>query len=322
MLSPGSPTRPPGSTTCAAAQFGWSRDVLLNQIKAHAYERAVKEKKSHNFALALPEPLAEQADEILKSRYNFEFLGIGAGHPGTRARRPADRRAPGLHPRAGLRLLLRRAATSARPRPQGVLRRLAVLPPLLEGARRLRPQDRPLRARTRRQDGFLPEPPERERTRPDDAPSIGIILCAEKDDVEVEFALKTKTNPIGVAEYQLQPRLPAELKGELPVPGNLPRSSGKLCRQGHNHGQEIPATQEDRRNPHARRRQAEEHSHGGIPVRREAGAAAPRSASPTSAATAISTRSSSGAARTSRTGATSSSTPRRSTSRRKCIPRC
>ncbi len=37
-----------------------------------------------------------------------------------------------------------------------------------------------------------------------------------QEDVEVEFALKTKTNPIGVAEYQLQPRLPAQLKGRLP----------------------------------------------------------------------------------------------------------
>ncbi len=60
----------------AAAHFGWSRDVLRNQIKAHAYERAVKEKKSHNFSLALPGPLAKQADQILKSSYNLEFLGI------------------------------------------------------------------------------------------------------------------------------------------------------------------------------------------------------------------------------------------------------
>jgi hypothetical protein len=51
---------------------------------------------------------------------------------------------------------------------------------------------------------------------PEDQPSIGIILCAEKDDVEVEFALKTKTNPIGVAEYRLQPKLPAKFKGRLP----------------------------------------------------------------------------------------------------------
>ena len=41
----------------------------------------------------------------------------------------------------------------------------------------------------------------------DDRPSIGIILCAEKDNREVEFAMKTNANPIGVAKYQLQPKL-------------------------------------------------------------------------------------------------------------------
>ena len=51
---------------------------------------------------------------------------------------------------------------------------------------------------------------------PDDQPHIGIILCAEKDEIEVEFSLKTKANPIGVAEYQLQARLPAEFKCRLP----------------------------------------------------------------------------------------------------------
>jgi hypothetical protein len=56
----------------ATAQFGWSRKILLNQIKAEAYERALVEKKTHNFDLALPEYLAEQADEMLKSRYNLE----------------------------------------------------------------------------------------------------------------------------------------------------------------------------------------------------------------------------------------------------------
>ena len=56
---------------------------------------------------------------------------------------------------------------------------------------------------------------------PDDRPSIGIILCAEKDDVEVEFALKTKANPIGVAEYQLAGETAAEFKGKLPTARQL-----------------------------------------------------------------------------------------------------
>ena len=37
----------------------------------------------------------------------------------------------------------------------------------------------------------------------DKNPSIGIILCAEKDNVEVELALEGFTKPIGVAEYKL-----------------------------------------------------------------------------------------------------------------------
>jgi len=51
---------------------------------------------------------------------------------------------------------------------------------------------------------------------PDDQPSIGVILCAEKDDIEVEYALRTRVNPIGVATYELQSRLPGEMKGKLP----------------------------------------------------------------------------------------------------------
>jgi YhcG PDDEXK nuclease domain len=47
--------------------------------------------------------------------------------------------------------------------------------------------------------------------------SIGIILCAEKDRLEVEFSLKSKANPIGVATYQLYPQVPEEYRGLLPT---------------------------------------------------------------------------------------------------------
>ena len=56
---------------------------------------------------------------------------------------------------------------------------------------------------------------------PDDNPSIGTILCAEKDTLEVEFSFKTRMNPIGVAEYQLVPKLPPELRGKLPSESEL-----------------------------------------------------------------------------------------------------
>jgi len=38
-----------------------------------------------------------------------------------------------------------------------------------------------------------------------------------KDDSDVEFALRSRTNPIGVAADELQSTLPGELKGKLPT---------------------------------------------------------------------------------------------------------
>lgn len=60
----------------AIVKMAWGRDVLLNQIKANAYERHLLQPKQNNFTNTLPEHLAEQANEIVKSSYNLEFLGI------------------------------------------------------------------------------------------------------------------------------------------------------------------------------------------------------------------------------------------------------
>lgn len=60
----------------ATAEMGWSRNVLLNQIKAGAYQYQKNMPKQHNFPKTLPEHLAEQADESIKSAYNLDFLDI------------------------------------------------------------------------------------------------------------------------------------------------------------------------------------------------------------------------------------------------------
>jgi predicted nuclease of restriction endonuclease-like (RecB) superfamily len=200
----------------ATAQFGWSRNVLLNQIKAGAYERAAQEKKTHNFPLALPEHLAEQADEMMKSRYNLEFLGIGRA---MKERELEDRLIEHLQ-----RFILElgygfcfvgrqyRLALGRKEYFVDLLFYHRFLKALVAFDLKIGPFE-PEHAG--KMDFYLNLLNDKERA-PDDQPSIGIILCAEKEEIEVEFALKTKTNPIGVAEYQLQSKLPAELKGRLP----------------------------------------------------------------------------------------------------------
>ena len=54
---------------------------------------------------------------------------------------------------------------------------------------------------------------------PDDKPTIGLLLCREKNRVVVEYALRDVNKPIGVAEWETQivESLPDDLKGSLPT---------------------------------------------------------------------------------------------------------
>ncbi|MGI8435283.1 MAG: PDDEXK nuclease domain-containing protein [Chthoniobacterales bacterium] len=200
----------------ATAQCGWSRRVLMLQIKAGAYERAKREKMTHNFALALPEHLAEQADEMLKSRYNLEFLGLARP---MKEREIEDRLVERLQQFIlelgyGFCFVGRqyRLALGKKEYFVDLLFYQRFLKALVAFDLKIG-EFEPEHAR--KMDFYLNLLNEKERA-PDDRPAIGIILCAEKDDVEVEFALKSKSNPIGVAEYQLRATLSAELRGKLP----------------------------------------------------------------------------------------------------------
>ncbi len=55
----------------------------------------------------------------------------------------------------------------------------------------------------------------------DENPSIGIILCKEKNRTIVEYALRDSRRPIGVATYEITRTLPKELMGQLPLPEEI-----------------------------------------------------------------------------------------------------
>lgn len=51
----------------------------------------------------------------------------------------------------------------------------------------------------------------------DDKPTIGIILCRDKNNIEAEFALRDINKPMGVSEFSFTEILPEELKSSLPT---------------------------------------------------------------------------------------------------------
>ena len=52
---------------------------------------------------------------------------------------------------------------------------------------------------------------------PDDNPTIGLILCQDKNEVVAEYALRGINKAIGVSEYELTQSLPENLKSSLPA---------------------------------------------------------------------------------------------------------
>jgi hypothetical protein len=62
---------------------------------------------------------------------------------------------------------------------------------------------------------------------PDDKPSIGLILCKEKDGIVAEYALRDMTKPLGVAEFTHLEKLPEEFKGTLPTIEEIEAELGK-----------------------------------------------------------------------------------------------
>ena len=58
----------------AAVEYGWSRNVMVLQIKSGLHER--EGKALTNFQRALPPPDSDLAEQILKDPYNFDFLTV------------------------------------------------------------------------------------------------------------------------------------------------------------------------------------------------------------------------------------------------------
>jgi len=63
---------------------------------------------------------------------------------------------------------------------------------------------------------------------PDDAPTIGLLLCKTRNEVVAEYALRGVTSPIGVAEYQLIESLPKDLETSLPSVERIEAELSKL----------------------------------------------------------------------------------------------
>lgn len=182
---------------------GWNRDLLMNAIKMEMHKKSDISAIGNNFSSALPATQAMYANEVFKGRYSLGFLGITEPV----AELELERR---LVEKIKLFLLeLGNGFTF-------IGEQYAIEYNGKESRIDMLFYHRGLRclvAFELKIGKFIPEYAgkmnyylsvlDRMERRQDENPSIGIILCAEKNNVDVELALEGVTKPIGVADYQL-----------------------------------------------------------------------------------------------------------------------
>jgi len=191
----------------------WSRAVLEYQIETKLYER--QGKAITNFKLTLPEPQSDLATAIMKDPYNFDFLQLSKKVKETDLEKALVQHISQFLPELGIgfaymgrQFLLRVGDSDYRTDLLFYHTRLRCYVIIELKTKKFEPE-------------FIGKlnfyiTAVNELVKSDaDKPTIGVLLCKNKDNYKVEFSLKSISNPIGVSSFGYT-ELPDDIKSVLP----------------------------------------------------------------------------------------------------------
>ncbi len=61
-----------------------------------------------------------------------------------------------------------------------------------------------------------------------DNPTIGLLICKDKDNIEAQYSLEAYNLPLGISQYELSKLIPTEIKSSLPSIEEIESSLGQL----------------------------------------------------------------------------------------------
>jgi predicted nuclease of restriction endonuclease-like (RecB) superfamily len=207
-----------------AIEHGWSRNVLVAQIETALHKRAGK--ALTNFAVTLPPPQSDLAQQTLKDPYVFDFLTLAADAQERDLERGLVHHVRDFLLELGVGFAFVGSqvhlAVSGEDFYIDLLffhlkLRCFVVIELKTGA---------FKPEYVGKMNFYLSAVDAQLRREGDQPSIGLVLCKQKNKVVVEYALRDMKKPIGVSAYKLLEKLPAKLKGSLPTVEELEAELG------------------------------------------------------------------------------------------------
>lgn len=196
-------------------EHNWGRDMLLNFLGTDLYER--EGKAISNFKATLPAVQSDLAQQMTKDPYNFDFLTLTEDY---NERELEDALVTNV-----TRFLLELGTGFAY---MGRQFRLSVntdefFPDLLFYNTKIHAycvvelKVGSFNPRDLGQLGFYVSVINDKFKSESDNPTIGLLICREKNNIIAKYALDASSQPIGISEYQLTNLLSADIKSSLPT---------------------------------------------------------------------------------------------------------
>lgn len=193
---------------------GWSRNVMIAQIESGLFAR--QGNAISNFQNTLPSAQSDLANQILKDPYNLDFLSLGDDFQERHLQRGLEEHIREFLIELGVGFAY--VGSNVHLEVGGddfyidllfyhLQLRCYVVIELKTG--KFKPE-------YAGKMNFYLAAVDDLRRHPDDQPTIGIILCKEKNQVVAEYSLRDMNKPIGVTQHQLTHELPETLQDQLP----------------------------------------------------------------------------------------------------------
>ncbi len=193
---------------------GWSRNVLTHQIESKLWER--EGRSIANFAATLPKPQSDLAQQTLKDPYIFDFLTLDKDYNERDLERGLIAHITQflLEMGAGFAYLGRQVALQVGDRE--FFLDLLFYHTHLHCYVVIELKTGDFEPEHAGKLNFYLKAVDEQLRRSGDQPTIGLLLCKQRDRLVAEWALSDVNKPIGISEYQITHDLPEEVRSSLP----------------------------------------------------------------------------------------------------------
>jgi len=206
---------------------GWSSSVLTHQVESGLYKRQVLVEKQSNFRQQLMAPLGEQAEEIMKDPYIFDFIPSAHKLKETELENALVQQVAKLLLEFGSGF-----AFMGNQYPITVGNKEFFIDMLFYNVKlrcyfvvELKTVE--FEPEFAGKLSFYLSAIDGELRSEHDNPTIGLLLCKGKDKVVAEYALKDVNKPMGISEYLLSNKISKELSENLPSIEDIERRINK-----------------------------------------------------------------------------------------------